>query len=114
MMTPQRNPEDRAVATLLVPDILALLEEAPQDLAVETEEMHPADLADVAELLPPEKLQEFLAALGPSRAADVLEYLDEELRSEFLEEITPRQAAELVTQMTPDDRADVLEDIDEA
>src|SRR3954469_11448688 len=75
--------------------------------------MHPADLADVAELLPRERLQEFLAALGPERAAAVLEYLDEELRTEFLEAITPRQAAELVTQMTPDDRADTLEEIDE-
>src|SRR5262245_27493615 len=113
-MTPsQRNPADRPIATLLAPDIIALLDESPSDLAAETEEIHPADLADVAELLPHERLQEFLAALGPARAADVLEYLDEELRADFLEEITPRLAAELVTQMTPDDRADVLEEMDE-
>ncbi len=113
MTPPQRNPEDRPVAALLAPDIIALLEESPADIAVETEEIHPADLADVAELLDREQLQKFLAALGPARAADVLEYLDEELRTEFLEAITPRQAAELVSQMTPDDRADTLEEIDE-
>ena len=113
MTPPQRNPEDRPVAALLAPDILALLEESPADIAVETEEIHPADLADVAELLEREQLQQFLTALGPARAADVLEYLDEELRTEFLEAITPRQAAELVTQMTPDDRADTLEEISE-
>src|SRR5205809_1437951 len=113
-MTPhERNPEDRPVAPLLAPDIVALLDESPATLAAETEEVHPADLADVAELLPPDRLQEFLAALGPARAADVLEYLDEELRTQFLETITPRQAAELVSQMTPDDRADTLEEIDE-
>lgn len=113
-MTPtQRNPEDRPVATLLAPDIIALLEESPADIAAETEEVHPADLAGVAELLEPEQLQAFIAALGPARAADVLEYLDEELRTEFLESVTPRQAAELVTEMTPDDRADTLEEIDE-
>src|SRR5438477_6609278 len=113
-MTPhERNPEDRPVGTLLAPDIVALLDESPANIAAETEEMHPADLADVAELLPPDRLQQFLAALGPARAADVLEYLDEELRTEFLEAITPRQAAELVSQMTPDDRADTLEEIDE-
>jgi magnesium transporter len=108
-----RNPEDRPIAALLAPDILALLEESPADLAAETEEIHPADLADVAEALDRDKLQAFLAALGPARAADVLEYLDEELRTEFLESVTPRQAAELVSQMTPDDRADTLEEIDE-
>jgi len=113
MTPPQRNPEDRPVGALLAPDILALLDESPGDIPVETEEIHPADLADVAELLEREQLQQFLTALGPARAADVLEYLDEELRTEFLEAITPRQAAELVTQMTPDDRADTLEEIDE-
>ena len=111
MNPPQRNPEDRPVAALLAPDIAALLEESPADIAAETEEVHPADLADVAELLDRDQLQALLTALGPARAADVLEYLDEELRTEFLEAITPRQAAELVSQMTPDDRADTLEEI---
>jgi magnesium transporter len=113
MTPPERNPEDRPIGALLAPDILALLEESPGDIPVETEEIHPADLADVAELLEREQLQQLLTALGPARAADVLEYLDEDLRTEFLEAITPRQAAELVTQMTPDDRADTLEEIDE-
>jgi magnesium transporter len=113
MTAQQRNPEDRPVAALLAPDIIALLDESPASVRSETEEVHPADLADVAELLEGDQLQRFLAALGPERAADVLEYLDEDLRTEFLEAITPRQAAELVTQMTPDDRADTLEEIDE-
>jgi magnesium transporter len=108
-----RNPEDRPVATLLAPDIIAMLEESPDDLAAETEEIHPADLGEVAGLLDREQLQALLTALGPARAADVLEYLDEDLRTEFLEWVTPREAAELVTQMTPDDRADTLEEIDE-
>src|SRR5438045_6575236 len=113
MSAQQRNPEDRPVATLLAPDIIALLEESPADIRAETEDVHPADLADVAELLDRDQLQPFLAALGPDRAADVLEYLDEELRTEFLEAITPRQAAELVSAMTPDDRADTLEETEE-
>jgi magnesium transporter len=113
MTPPQHNPEDRPVAALLAPDIVALIDESPADIAAETEEVHPADLADVAELLERDQLQAFLNALGPARAADVLEYLDEELRTEFLEGITPRQAAQLVTEMTPDDRADTLEEIDE-
>jgi len=113
-MTPTpRNPEDRPIATLLAPDIVALLEESPADIPAETEEIHPADLAQVAELLEGEQLHKFLSALGPARAADVLEYLDYDLRTEFLESVTPRQAAELVSEMTPDDRADALEEIDE-
>jgi magnesium transporter len=113
MAAPPHNPADRPVAALLAPDILALLEESPGDVAAETEEMHPADLADVVELLPDERVPLFLAALPRERAADVLEYLNEELRAEILEAMSARQAAELVTEMTPDDRADTLEELSE-
>ena len=111
--TPLRDDEVRGVAALLAPDILHLLDEQPDSIAAETEEMHPADLADVAEALPRDRVADFLSALPSERAADVLEYLNEDLRSEVLEAMTTRQAAELVTQMTPDDRADVLDEMDE-
>ncbi len=112
-MTPAQHKPDRPVADLLVPDILALLEESPGDLAAETEEMHAADLADVVEALPPEHVGAFLRALSASRAAQVIEYLDEEVRAEFLEHVTTEQAAEIISEMTPDDRADVLEELEE-
>jgi len=112
-MTPSQRKEERPVAALIAPDILALLEESPADVAAETEEMHAADLADVAEALPIEQVKILLRVLPPARAADVLEYLDEELRAELLEEMTPAQAAKLVSEMTPDDRVDVLEELEE-
>ncbi|HKW48906.1 MAG TPA: magnesium transporter [Gemmatimonadaceae bacterium] len=113
-MAPQhRSPEEVPVAALVAPDILALLEESPGDIAAETEELHPADLADVVELLPSERVPLFLSALPRDRAADVLEYLNEELRAEILEQMSARQAAELVTEMTPDDRADTIEELSE-
>ncbi len=107
------DPNEKPLAALVAPDILELLEESPGAIAAETEEMHPADLADVAELIPREQVAAFLAALPPDRAADVLEYLAEDLRSELLEEIPTRQAAALVSKMTPDDRADALEEMDQ-
>ena len=112
MIPPQRK-EERPVAALLAPDILVMLEESPANVAAETEEMHPADLADVAEAIPREMVRLLLAALPKDRAADVLEYMDEELRTEVLEEMTAKQAASLVSAMTPDDRADVLEELEE-
>ena len=112
-MTPSQRKEERPIAALLAPDILALLEESPNDVAAETEEMHAADLADVAEAIPIEQVRILLRVLPAHRAADVLEYLDEELRSELLEEMTPAQAAKLVSEMTPDDRVDTLEELEE-
>ncbi len=113
-MTPShRNPEERPVGALLAPDILALLLKSPSLIAAETEELHPADLADVGEAMPIEQIPLFLAALPQDRAAAVLEYLDEELRAEVLEAMSPETAAALVSAMTPDERADVLEELDE-
>jgi magnesium transporter len=113
MAPSQRKPEERPIGALLAPDILALLDESPALIAAETEELHPADLADVAEAMPFEKIPIFLAALPQDRAAAVLEYLDEELRAEVLEAMSSEQAAALVSAMTPDERADVLEELDE-
>jgi magnesium transporter len=113
-MTPsQRNPEERPVGALLAPDILALLGESPSLIAAETDELHPHDLADVAEAMPFRQIPLFLAALPRDRAAEVLEYLDEELRAKVLEAMPPEQAAAFVSAMTPDERADVLEELDE-
>src|SRR5687768_16117678 len=106
------DPEDKPLAALVAPDILDLLEEAPSAIAKELEEFHPADLADVVELLPRDKVQAFLAALPAQRAADILEYVDEELRAELMEQIPTAQAAALVSQMSPDERTDLLDEMD--
>ena len=112
-MTPKRKSEGQSLAVLLAPDILELLETSPEAVAAETEELHPADLADVAEAMPRESLAAFFAALPSERAGAVLEYLDEEIRTELLEQMSPEVSALLVAQMTPDERADVLEEVDE-
>src|SRR5215203_5170272 len=104
-MTPSQHPpeERRPIGALLAPDILALLEEAPSQIAAETEEMHPADLADVAEAMPFDQVPVFLAALPKERAADVLEYLDEEMpaaarkETEELRRFDPDSAGGLMT-----------------
>jgi magnesium transporter len=105
--------DERTLGALLAPDILVMLEESPDAIGAETEELHAKDLADVAQTLPREMVAPFLSALPVERAADVLEYLNEDLRSEVLETMSVRQAAELVTEMTPDDRADTLERLEE-
>jgi magnesium transporter len=119
MKTPTHNApveveeDERTLGALLAPDILVMLEESPDAISAETEELHAKDLADVTQALPREMVAPFLSALPVERAADVLEYLNEDLRSEVLETMSVRQAAELVTEMTPDDRADTLEGLEE-
>ncbi len=112
-MTPDQRKKEQSVAALVAPDILDLLESEPSSIAAETEELHPADLADVAELLPSELVPRLLTALPAARAAAVLEYLDEDLRSAILGAMDPEDAAVLLAGMTPDERVDVLDEMDE-
>jgi magnesium transporter len=109
----EHSSKDRPIGLLLAPDLLAALDEDRASVAAETAELHPADLADIAEEFPRDRVAELLAALPAERAADVLEYLDEELRSEVLEKMSAEEAAEIVGEMTPDDRADVLEALED-
>ena len=102
-MQPEQRDIERSVAALVAPDILDLLESDPRAIAAETEELHAADLADVAELIEHELVPRLLAALPLPRAAQVLEYLDEDLRAELLETMEPEQAAALIAGMTPDE-----------
>lgn len=105
--------DEHSIGRLLAPDILALLEESPGDVAVDTEELHPADLADVAEALDRAHAIALLVALPPGRAADVLSHVEETLRSDLLEEMGTERAAELIKAMTPDDRADAIESLED-
>ena len=111
--TPIDTDEARTLGVLMAPDILDLLEENPEAIPAETDELHARDVADIAQALPRDLVAPFLSALPVERAADVLEYIDEELRAEILETMNVRQAAELVTEMTPDDRADTLESLEQ-
>lgn len=112
-MQPAPIDPERSLAALVAPDILDLLETDPRSIAAETEELHAADLADVAELIDRALVPQLLAALPVARASAVLEYVSEELRSELLETMEPEQAAALIAAMTPDERVDVLEEMDE-
>ena len=112
-MSPDQREKERSVAALVAPDILDLLESEPGSIAAETEELHPADLADVAELIPRELVSLLLTSLPRERAASVLEYVDDDHRAEILEAMDPDVAAGLLSGMTPDERADALDEMDE-
>ena len=113
-MTPPKPPKDEpSVATLLAPDLQAMLAQGAAVVAAETEELHPANLADIASALPNDQILALLRALPAARAADLLEYLDEDLRTDLLEAMNSALAASLMSAMTPDDRADAIEELED-
>jgi magnesium transporter len=95
---------------LILPEVIEALQTSPEDLVGLTEELHPADLADLAAALEPELAQRLLMVLPIADAARLLENLDEERRSSLFANLATREldkAAAITDEMAADDRADL-------
>ncbi|HEX7878287.1 MAG TPA: magnesium transporter [Candidatus Eisenbacteria bacterium] len=107
------RPEFESQASgLLFPEIREILHTAPSELPEVTEELHPADLADLVSKLEEDEVGIFFSNLPVDRAADVAEYVEETLRAHLVTALDPDRAARIVSAMSPDDRADVLADME--
>ena len=103
---------DSPASGLLFPEVLDILKSDPSELNELTEELHPADLADMVGRLEEEDVLVFFGALPVDRAADVAEYVEDSLRASLVTSLDPDRAARIVAAMNPDDRADVMADLE--
>lgn len=95
---------------LLLPEVTEALQNHPHELVALTEELHPADMADLACALDRQLGQRLIAVLPVAIAARLLEACDEEPRLELfqsLAETTRAQAVAITDEMAADDRADL-------
>lgn len=83
--------------------------EARRNLAA----LHPADLADLLELLSKDERQELFSLLESTHAGEVLTEINEATRSEIIEELETPELAEVVKTMEPDEAADIVGDLTE-
>lgn len=75
--------------------------------------MHPADIADIVEDLPPAEQKAVFEALDEEVAAETLEEIDPEVQVSILESLDSDRAADIVEEMDPDAAADLLGDLTE-
>ena len=76
--------------------------------------LHPADIADLLELVPYEQRAEVATALGDLIGAEVLSELNDYVREPILEALHPAQLAEFAAELDTDDAVAILEDMEEA
>jgi CBS domain-containing protein len=76
--------------------------------------MHPADIADIVEDLPPAEQKAVFEALDEEVAAEAMEEIDPEVQVSILESLDSTRAADIVEEMDPDAAADLLGDLAEA
>ncbi|MBI3679002.1 MAG: magnesium transporter [Acidobacteria bacterium] len=77
------------------------------------EKMHPADLADIVEELPPQGREAVLTSIDSESAAEALSEIDPEIQASILESLETEKAADILEEMSPDEAADVLQELEE-
>jgi magnesium transporter len=101
---------------LILPEVIEALRSSPEALLDLTDELHPADLADLAGALEPELAQRLLQVLPVDVGARMLEHLDEERRALLFANLAVTEidkATALTDEMAADDRADLMADLGE-
>jgi magnesium transporter len=73
--------------------------------------MHPSDLADILEDLPPPEREAVFVSLDEGVAADALEEVDPRLQKSLLESLDSGRVADIVEEMDPGAAADLLAEL---
>lgn len=73
--------------------------------------LHPADIADIVEDLPPAEREAVFETLDEEVAAEALEEIDPDIQVSIVESLDRDRAADIVTEMDPDAAADLLGDL---
>jgi CBS domain-containing protein/sporulation protein YlmC with PRC-barrel domain len=73
--------------------------------------LHPADIADIVEDLPPAEREAVFETLDEEVAAEALEEIDPDIQVSIVESLDSNRAADIVEEMDPDAAADLLGDL---
>jgi Mg/Co/Ni transporter MgtE len=73
--------------------------------------MHPSDIADILEDLPPQQREAVFVSLDEEVAAEALEEVDPRLQKSLLESLDSGQVADIVEEMDPGAAADLLAEL---
>jgi magnesium transporter len=75
--------------------------------------LHPADIADIVEDLPPAEREAVFETIDEEVAAETLEELDRDVQVAIVESLDKDRAADIVEEMDPDAAADLLGELPE-
>lgn len=82
---------------------------AAQDLI---RRLHPADIADLIELVPDDDQFLLASMMGEHLSADVIAELNEHVRERLMDLLDPRQVAEIASELDTDDAVALIEDLE--
>ncbi|MBB3912159.1 magnesium transporter [Sphingomonas desiccabilis] len=102
----------------LKPEFVSAVLDAVEADDVETvralvEPLHPADLADLFELVPGEQRPALASAVADRLDGDVLAEMNDWVRDALIDALEPHQVANLAAELDTDDAVAIIEDLDE-
>jgi len=110
----ERMDEDDRLKPEFVQDVMELVHAGEADAArARVEPLHPADLADLFELVDSDDRRALAAALADMLDADVLAEMNDWVRDELIDALEPSAVAELAGEMETDDAVAMIEDMEE-
>jgi magnesium transporter len=77
------------------------------------EPLHPADVADLFELVDPDERHALALALGDILDGDVIAEMNDHVREDLIDDLDPRQVADFAEDMETDDAVAMIEDMEE-
>jgi len=109
-----RHDEDDRLRPEFVGEVIARVEAGDVEGArALVEPLHPADVADLFELVDRDDRRALAAALADLLDGDVLAEMNDWVRDELLDALDPRQVAEIAGELETDDAVAIIEDMEE-
>ncbi|SFS03409.1 magnesium transporter [Sphingomonas jatrophae] len=106
--------EDDRMDPGFVGGVLARLDEGDAEGArALVEPLHPADIADLFELVPQDRRAGLAAAISDRLDADVFAEMNEWVRDELIDVLAPHEVAEIAAQLDTDDAVAIIEEMDD-
>ena len=97
-----------------IDDVIQAIDEKNNSLLVDKiHSLHPADIAEVLEIVNLPQAQYLYKLIDEDLASEVLVEIDEDTREEFLNSLSSEEIAESLEKMYADDAADVIQDLPE-
>lgn len=105
--------EDNLLKPSFVDSVAAALEQGDEARAYElVEPLHPADIADLFELLEREQRRKLAAAITDLMTHEVIAELNDHVREDMMEALPAHAVAEIAEQLDTDDAVSLIEDLD--
>ena len=109
-----RLDEDDRLRPEYVDEVIERLEAGdPEGARALVEPLHPADIADLFELVGSDHRRALAAALADLLDGDVLAEMNEWVREELIDELEPHEVAEIAGELETDDAVALIEDMEE-